>query len=141
VTLNSKQNIGQIKQFMKKENRKYSKQFVEIPPENWSQPPPDNLIKLFRNNAFLVQVFADESGIRITVNRTMIDNQGGWLQGISWEDLQRIKSTIGYGDVMAVEIYPADENVINMANMRHLWVLKDGLNVGWSRSQNGGALR
>lgn len=33
---------------------------------------------------------------------------------------------------MAVEIYPEQQNQINVANMRHLWVLPARLDFAWS---------
>ena len=48
-------------------------------------------------------------------------------------ELQDIKRQAGLGDYMAVEIYPKDRDIVNVANMRHLWVLRDPLQFGWRK--------
>jgi len=71
----------------------------------------------------LVQVFNEPSGIeRLSVCRTSVQN-GEWVSEITWDELQRIKRECGRGDKDAVELYPADADVVNVANMRHLWIV------------------
>ena len=94
----------------------------------------DNRMNLYRSNRFLIQEFKEENGIRITVNRTMIDNKGRWLDNISWTALQNIKNELGYADKIAVEIFPKEKDIVNVANMRHLWILDDVQNIGWIKN-------
>ena len=54
-----------------------------------------------------------------------------WAVGISWDSLQDIKRRRGYGDKYAIEIYPREVDIVNVAAMRHLWVLPEPLNIGW----------
>ena len=42
-----------------------------------------------------------------------------------WSDLQRIKNEIVGNENEAIEIYPAESRLVNMANQYHLWVFKD----------------
>jgi hypothetical protein len=42
-----------------------------------------------------------------------------------WSDLQRIKNEIIGNENEAIEIYPAESRLVNMANQYHLWVFKD----------------
>ena len=53
----------------------------------------------------------------------------GSNEPLSWEDIQEGKRDLGFGDSAAVEIYPPDSEVINDANIRHLWVLPDGVSL------------
>jgi len=115
-------------------NKQYTDQFVIIPPEDWPpQLPNEKSIRLrvYRNNKFLVQIFNDNNRARISINRTIIKSNGHWADDITWDELQMIKSQIGFGDVMAVEIYPKDKDVVNVANMRHLWIIDDKTELGW----------
>lgn len=97
-------------------------------------------IEVFESRWFLVQVF--DEGLfegrllhRLTVCRAAIDKNGGWKQDISWEELQNtIKNNCGYGDWYGIEIYPRDKDVVNVANMRHLWVMDSPLGIGWFKS-------
>lgn len=43
--------------------------------------------------------------------------------GVSWDTLQAIKSDLGFADAWAVEVYPPDDAVVNLTNMRHLWIM------------------
>jgi hypothetical protein len=43
--------------------------------------------------------------------------------GIPWDDLQEIKNEVAGRDERAIEIYPAADELVNEANIRHLWVV------------------
>ena len=47
--------------------------------------------------------------------------------GITWDALQQIKNELLGEDVLAVEIYPASHDVVNEANIRHLWAIPRGM--------------
>lgn len=92
----------------------------------------------WRSNKYLVQLFKEDSqqfpgAVRLSICRTKLNPGLGWIDGITWEELQAIKSEIGHGDDYAVEIYPPDKDVVNVANMRHLWLIPGGLDLGWRK--------
>jgi hypothetical protein len=70
---------------------------------------------------------------RLTVNRVTLGGAGQWEDRIPWDDLQQCKREIGYGDWYAVEVYPRDRDLVNVAHMRHLWLLAEPLEIGWFR--------
>lgn len=79
-----------------------------------------------------MQVFArDNSANRLSISRNELDNTGQWRADISWEEIQALKAQCGFGDRHAVEIYPSDEDVVNVANMRHIWVLDNPMPFAW----------
>lgn len=95
----------------------------------------DGPIAAWRSNRFLVQLFNDSGTQRITINRAAIDEKTGrWLDGITWDEIQAIKRQIGFGERYAVELYPADADVVNVANMRHIWLV-DAPAFAWRRGQ------
>ena len=105
--------------------------FTEEEIEDWKQrglPIPD---EAWRCQAYLVQVYKFDGGERITVSTTSVKSakhKGGgtdWEDKIPWDHLQAIKRQIGRGDRLAIEIYPHDWAVVNVANMRHLWIYDD----------------
>lgn len=128
----NRKRIRDNKKYLEKENAKYSDLFMEIPKESWPIIPRHHLepAKVLRSRKFLVVIYPEKNALRISVNRTMINNRGEWIPDISWEELQEVKRLIGYGDHLAVEIYPRDKDVVNVANMRHLWLI-DNLEIGW----------
>ena len=50
---------------------------------------------------------------------------------LSFEDVQHLKREVGFADRCAVEVFPADENVVAGPAVRHVIVLPQGQHVGW----------
>lgn len=122
------------KKMMVLENKKHSDRLEMVARCEWPYEQP-GMFGLFRSKKYLVQVFHEKSDIiRLSVCRTDINNQGQWLDNISWEDLQEIKNQCGFGQNEAVEIYPPEKDVVNVANMRHLWVLPASLGFSWKKN-------
>lgn len=62
-----------------------------------------------------------------------IHNGDSWVDNITWDELMQIKREIGLGDRDAVEIFPADKDIVNVANMRHLWVTASPVMFAWRK--------
>lgn len=108
------------------------------PIERFRWPVTDEAAPLqaWESQKFLVQMFAapDFQGIecrRLSVNRVTLGTDGHWDQNISWDDLYAIKSQLGFSDWYGVEIHPPLKNLVAVANMRHLWLLREPLQLGW----------
>lgn len=102
--------------------------------EHWPSDSDPSRIAVFVSKEFLVQVFSEPPGSRVSVNRVQAGS-AGWKADISWDELQRVKREIGMGFAWAVEIYPPESQVVNVANMRHLWVygLGQAPDFGWKK--------
>ncbi len=114
--------------YLHQQNRKYTDDFTAVPVWEWPKDRDTSTRrKVFRSKGFLAQVFWEYKGLdtytRITVNRTELDKDGGWKGGITWDELMKIKFQLGFGDEWAVEIFPCQSQVVNVANMRHLWIV------------------
>lgn len=110
-----------LKRCITRESKEFSDDFKEIDIDEHQMV--NGLIRAFRNNKFLVQVYKPSSGLtRLTVCRTELNEHGGWKDNISWDELNWIKNELGYEREDAVEIYPKEQDIVNVANMRHLWV-------------------
>lgn len=117
------------------ENASYPNHLISIHPSEWRPVAWDKCerIEVWRSRNFLVQIFAQANGAeRLTVCRTKVMGHT-WQDGISWDDLQKLKAECGRGKKWAVEIFPAEQEVVNVANMRHLWVLPDPPAFAWRR--------
>ena len=111
------------------------KKFKNIPQNQWRNIPK-GLFEVWTNKDFLVQINKEASGIRITINKLIykvIKGEPIWDDGISWDQIQEIKSLVGYGDKWAVECFPPDQEVVNVANMRHIWILNNPPEYGWHK--------
>lgn len=77
-----------------------------------------------RNRAFAVLVRLDVTGIvHLAVSS---------LSGVrpTWPEMQRIKDEIAGPDATAIEVYPPKADVVDEADMFHLWVLRGKLPFG-----------
>lgn len=80
-----------------------------------------------RNRVFAVLIRLDASGVvHLAVSS---------LSGIrpSWPEMQRIKDEIAGPDATAIEVYPPKAEVVDEADMFHIWVLRGKLPFGLHR--------
>lgn len=122
------------------ENRTWPKELRQVPKEEWppsSLPESKRPNEAWRSRDFLCSVYYLANGIeRLSINRTS-HNGERFDDGISWDDLQRLKRECGRGDKDAVEIFPADKDIVNVANMRHLFVLPEPFGLTWRKPAGG----
>jgi hypothetical protein len=106
-----------------------------VPVTEWPVNVPLGLVKVWRSREFLAQLYEEQGGYRrLSVSRTTVDHASQrWEQGITWDELQRLKREAGFGDVDAVEVYPRDCDVVNVANMRHLFLMNEPLPFAWRK--------
>jgi len=132
TSLNAKERRNAIL-FMESENKQFGPVLQLVPPkayagQRWAP------LKVWRSAEFFVQEFppTHDGVIRLSVNRTHVDPTSlRWVDGISWDDLQRLKGEAGYADREAVEVYPPAACVVNEANIRHLWILPARMPFSW----------
>jgi hypothetical protein len=122
--------------YMARESARYGEAFEPVPTDGARRPagatPP---IRVLRNRHFMVQEFAEPEQprvlVRLSINRTVLNDRGEWLDGITWDQLQSIKNAVGYADYDALEVYPRKLEVVNVANIRHLWVMRELVEFAW----------
>ena len=116
---------------MAKESATFPAHLVELDLQDKAMKPP-GLIKAFRSREYLVQVFSEGAPVlaRLSVNRTRLAGND-WGEDIPWIDMQRIKNECGFTDFDAVEVFPAQKDVVNVANLRHLWIMGKPLGFAW----------
>ncbi len=79
------------------------------------------------NNILSVQVYDRATAWGDVLHLALRRNDESELRG--WDELQRAKNEVVGSHRVAVEVYPAEEEVINQANMRHLFVLPEGFEL------------
>lgn len=117
---------------LERDNAKQPAALVEVPRSDWPLQIPPGLMRAWRSRDFLVQLYrSPEPAIwRLSVNRTSISGER-WRDGISWDELQRLKAEAGFSHTWAVEVYPSAESVVNVGNLRHLWLLPEPPPYAW----------
>lgn len=122
--------------FLRKQNAKYPVTLVEVPPSEWPDMGRCGLIRVWRSRRLLVQLFDPaDGGQRFTVCRTEINPSGNWKDDISWDELQEAKNQAGFVDRRAIEIFPPSSELINVANMRHLWLIQAPPSFAWRKAK------
>ncbi len=92
-----------------------------LPPgERWR---PDNYL----NNRYSVQI-SDVTTVGGEIVHLWIRRHDG-APTRSWADFQRIKNEVVSPDRTAVEVFPAVDELVDSANMYHLWVLPAGFRL------------
>jgi hypothetical protein len=127
---------------LKKQNKYLSYEMHRLPDsaiEAQVEKSQGRLIEVWRSRFYLCQVYFETDKItRLSICRPEIDiNNRRWRDGLMWDDLQQVKTEVGRGHLDAVEVYPPDEDVVNVANFRHLWVFNETkLGFVWRKKLN-----
>jgi hypothetical protein len=122
----------EMRRQLERDNAKQPARLTQVPIGDF--PRNDStLFAAYRSRNFLVQLFNECGVVRVSVNRTSVNSAGGWIDGIAWDELMEIKRQLGMGDKYAIEVLPQDKEIVNVANMRHFFVLPEPLQYGWFR--------
>ena len=130
----------EMRRQLERDNQKQPQILMQVPTSAWPLSPAgwNKPIEVWRSKYYLVQVFQEKNDvIRASVNKIELLENGRWSDGLTWDDLQGTKQQIGRGGAYAIEVYPNDDDVVNVANMRHLWILPAPLNIGWFKNNAG----
>lgn len=106
-----------------------------VPADKWpTYDGPAAVVEVWRSRKFLVVLYSDGGFLRVTVIRSALGRGGRFADEITWDELQAIKRDIGRGGQWAVECFPADADLVNVSNMRHLWLLDAPPDFAWRKS-------
>jgi|HubBroStandDraft_4_1064222.scaffolds.fasta_scaffold35062_4 hypothetical protein len=91
---------------LERDNKKYPTVLTNIAIPVGLKTAP-GCFRVMRSRTFLAQLFNTPSPdiIRLSVVRSA-HNGKSWAEGITWDELQRLKREAGFGDNDAVECYP-----------------------------------
>ena len=80
--------------------------------------------QIWLNNRFSVQCYRGERQLGHRVTRAMIRRNDA-EPIYSWSDLQRLKNEIFGESARAFQMFPAQDELVDVANMYWLWVIED----------------
>jgi len=86
-------------------------------------PAMRNIVEAWRNDLYSVQVYDNATEWGHVTQLTVRSHYG---KVIPWDDLQRVKNELVAEKATAIEVYPAVDDLVDKAPMRHLWVLPPG---------------
>ena len=108
---------------------------LQVVPENDPNMPysshPQDIEKIYRSKKFTVILWKAGAGFgsynlgqRFSVWRNTWDSkERRYVDGIQWDEVMDIKREMGFGERVAIEYYPADSETVNLANMRHVFLI------------------
>jgi hypothetical protein len=125
---------------LERQNAKLPRELQPIPRHEWPATQHHGaILRVWRSRGFLVQEYAEPAPVlvRLSVLRTTLDAKTGrWVDSITWDQLQDIKAQCGYAGRDAVEVYPRERDTVNVANLRHLWVMREPLAFAWRMARD-----
>lgn len=76
-------------------------------------------VSVWTSTTHCAAAFEEKGVLRLSIARQDLSD------GMSWEELSRVKADCGFGDRDAIELYPAEGDVINTGPIRHLYILTE----------------
>jgi hypothetical protein len=103
--------------------------------------PPEKMVEYDRyrdhfrpdtylNNRYSVQISDEATDWGLVVHLWLRRHDGEMVR--SWADMQRIKNELVGPERVAVEVFPPVSQLIDNANIAHLWVMPDGFSLPFS---------
>lgn len=106
------------------ENQRWPVKLKLMPKEGWPEDAPASLLAIWRSRSYFVQLHKAARGVeQLVILRTNIDNNGQWAGGIRHSEIQEIKRQCGFGHADAVELYPADKDMLDTEGARYVWLM------------------
>jgi hypothetical protein len=94
---------------------------------------PSEITTAYRNRVFAVLIRSAGGGVVHYAISSLSDRRPTW-----WE-MQRIKNELAGSAATAVEVYPPNSDIVDDADMFHIWVLPAGLPFGLRHRSGEGA--
>jgi hypothetical protein len=90
-----------------------------------NSPVPEWAVKTWWNDHYIVCQCVDrEDPIFGCITRLMVQNAKGTTE-VPWADLQRIKSELVGPNRVALQVFPAESEVVDRSNSYHIHVLSE----------------
>jgi len=81
----------------------------------------------YLNNRYSVQISDVATDWGLVIHLWIRRHDGEMVR--SWSDMQRIKNELVGPERVAVEVFPPIDELVDQANLAHLWVLPEGFSL------------
>jgi hypothetical protein len=88
---------------------------------------PANMHRAYTNGFYVVMVFQQQTAWGLIEDAMVQRYDAAPIR--SWNELQRIKNELFGKERTAVEVYPAESDLCDVANIYHLWILPEGFHL------------
>lgn len=109
----------------KEEFKQPVSEFVEL---NLSESPfvPNGMTRAFRNNRYTVMIYEKARVSTGYAIRAMIQRHDDKPIPNHWSEMQKIKNKVFGEEIMAIEYYPAQSELVDQHNIYWLWLFEKG---------------
>lgn len=87
----------------------------------------NRITRAFSNMVLSVQISEEETEWGTVLHLWVRRNDQG--TGVTWADLQRVKDEIVGPERTGVQVFPAQADLVDAANIYHVWVLPEGFRL------------
>lgn len=111
-----------------------TKEMREVPINEWPLilAITCKALRVWESKDYLAVLYEQPDGYRrLSVNCTRKNAQGEWRDGITWDELYRVKNECLGLETWCVEVYPADSELVRDSNIRHLFVMDEAPEYAW----------
>jgi len=88
---------------------------------------PNGMTRSFMNNRYVVMIYDNTLTTKGFAIKCLIQKHDNTPIENHWSELQSIKNEIFGDDIMAIEYYPKEIELINDYNIYWLWIYPDGV--------------
>ncbi len=88
---------------------------------------PNGMTRAYRNNRYTVMVYDNSQTTHGPAIQVLIQNHTNTPIVNHWREIQRIKNEIFGSEVMAIEYFPAETNLIDQHNIYWIWIFPEGV--------------
>lgn len=139
------QDLKKAAKLLRSENRSHPEQMTRLLDATAKAGPvgrvamardENKLIEVWRSRYYLCQIYEAKNGIeRLSICRPEVDTTNRrWRDGLTWDELMLVKKEVGRGEKWAVEVLPAESDIVNVANMRHVFCLNEAPVFAWKKA-------
>ena len=105
------------------------KEETKFEPVDLSERPfvPQGMTRAYRNNRYTVMIYDDAPTTNGPVTKVLIQNHFDEPIKNHWSEIQRIKNEIFGKEVMAIEYFPSESELIDQHNIYWIFIFPDGV--------------
>ena len=114
--------------------RTYGRPMVEVPRDEWPVVLAMTCrpLRVWQSRDYLAVLYQEPDGrLRLSVNSVRRNPQGMWRDGITWDELQRVKNECLGPETWCAEAFPAESALVRESNIRHLFVMDAKPDWAW----------
>lgn len=124
--------VSRLKKLSEKNGKKLMKKPAgDLLPIDLTASPvaaPEWMTRCYRNNRYTVMINDNAERSGLLAIKAMVRQHDGLPIKNHWREMQNIKNAIFGREAEAVEFYPKESELVDVANVYWLWVFVEGKN-------------